>query len=234
MPNSSLKSSEKRECYTSVGRMTTNDIAGRKPTMVETDNRDSEDSNENDRFVDSSDSETSSESSDSSSTPTRPIRRRPQPRRSNSAESQIFHRDEDRNRRSTRNRRRPNRPLNDEFEYDYNVEYGCYILPENDQTGNEKLGIEQVLRMDTYFSNSRDTPDNYSFDDAWNHRTDCLKWRQAIADELEAMRRNHVYLVTELTKGRKAIGSRWVFKHKLTSSGVIDRFKARLVAKGYT
>lgn len=34
--------------------------------------------------------------------------------------------------------------------------------------------------------------------------------------------------------GKKAIGSRWVFKHKLDSYGRIARYKARLVAQGYT
>lgn len=32
----------------------------------------------------------------------------------------------------------------------------------------------------------------------------------------------------------KAIGSRWVYKIKYQSDGIIDRYKARLVAKGYT
>ena len=33
--------------------------------------------------------------------------------------------------------------------------------------------------------------------------------------------------------GRKAIGSKWVFKVKHRMDGAVERFKARLVAKGY-
>ena len=35
-------------------------------------------------------------------------------------------------------------------------------------------------------------------------------------------------------KGRKLIGSRWVFKTKLNPDGSIERFKARIVVKGYS
>ncbi|GKB57279.1 ribonuclease H-like domain-containing protein, partial [Tanacetum coccineum] len=36
-----------------------------------------------------------------------------------------------------------------------------------------------------------------------------------------------------LPKGRKAIGSKWIYKIKFRSSGEIDRYKARLVAQGF-
>ena len=37
----------------------------------------------------------------------------------------------------------------------------------------------------------------------------------------------------DLTKGKKAIGSKWVFKIKYKANGDLKRYKARLVAKGY-
>jgi len=39
---------------------------------------------------------------------------------------------------------------------------------------------------------------------------------------------------TVLPPGRKAIGSRWVFKPKFKSNGELDKYKARLVAQGFT
>ena len=33
--------------------------------------------------------------------------------------------------------------------------------------------------------------------------------------------------------GKKAIGSRWVYKIKLNVDGSLERYKARLVVKGY-
>ncbi|KAL0421083.1 UNVERIFIED_CONTAM: Retrovirus-related Pol polyprotein from transposon RE2 [Sesamum latifolium] len=52
--------------------------------------------------------------------------------------------------------------------------------------------------------------------------------------ELEALEKNSTWDLTELPAGKRAIGSRWVYKTKLNQDGSIERYKARLVAKGYT
>jgi hypothetical protein len=55
------------------------------------------------------------------------------------------------------------------------------------------------------------------------------EWKIACKEELEALRRRNVFKLTDLPKGRKTIGCRWVFDIK--SDG---RKKARLVAQGYS
>ncbi|XP_071727546.1 uncharacterized protein [Rutidosis leptorrhynchoides] len=50
-------------------------------------------------------------------------------------------------------------------------------------------------------------------------------------DEMEALNRNNTWILTELPKDRKPIGSKWVYRIKYKSTGEIDRYKARLVAK---
>ena len=35
-------------------------------------------------------------------------------------------------------------------------------------------------------------------------------------------------------KGKKPIGTKWVFKKKFCADGSVERYKARLVAKGYS
>ena len=39
---------------------------------------------------------------------------------------------------------------------------------------------------------------------------------------------------SELPKGEKAVGCKWVFTIKYHADGAIEHYKARLVAKGYT
>ncbi|GJZ85221.1 ribonuclease H-like domain-containing protein [Tanacetum coccineum] len=53
------------------------------------------------------------------------------------------------------------------------------------------------------------------------------------SEEMDALLRNETWEIVKLPKGRKAIGSKWIFKIKYQSSGEIDRFKARLVAQGF-
>ncbi|XP_019235589.1 PREDICTED: uncharacterized protein LOC109215923 [Nicotiana attenuata] len=60
------------------------------------------------------------------------------------------------------------------------------------------------------------------------------RWIEAIDQEIRALEENHTWERGYLPKGKKHIGSKWVFKIKYKSSGEIDKFKARLVAKGYT
>ena len=51
--------------------------------------------------------------------------------------------------------------------------------------------------------------------------------------ELEALEANETWHLTLLPAGKKAIGSKWVYKTKLNPDGSIERYKVRLVAIGY-
>ncbi|CAG8681828.1 11691_t:CDS:1, partial [Acaulospora colombiana] len=64
-------------------------------------------------------------------------------------------------------------------------------------------------------------------------RSDADKWVEAAADEIGAHMRNGTWELVPLPAGRKAIGSRWVFKIKKNADGSIERYKGRIVAKGY-
>ncbi|KAL9419194.1 hypothetical protein AB3S75_037033 [Citrus x aurantiifolia] len=53
-------------------------------------------------------------------------------------------------------------------------------------------------------------------------------------DEITALEKNNTWTLTHLPDGKKAIGSKWVYKIKYQSDGTIECYKARLIAKGYT
>ena len=52
-------------------------------------------------------------------------------------------------------------------------------------------------------------------------------------EELTSIEQNNTWDVVDLPTGKKAIGTKWVFKLKQKANGTIDRYKAQLVAKGY-
>ncbi|XP_071695376.1 uncharacterized protein [Rutidosis leptorrhynchoides] len=53
-------------------------------------------------------------------------------------------------------------------------------------------------------------------------------WVNAMNDEMEALNRNNTWILTELPKDRKPVGSKWVYRIKYKSTGEIDRYKARV------
>lgn len=68
-----------------------------------------------------------------------------------------------------------------------------------------------------------------SFAEAMKHQ----EWRDAMQAEIVALSNNQTWSIVPLPVGKKAIGSKWVYKIKRNSDGSIERYKARLVAKGY-
>ena len=59
------------------------------------------------------------------------------------------------------------------------------------------------------------------------------KWQKAMDAEIASIEKNNTWELTDLPRGQKTIGVKWVFKTKLNEKGEIDKHKARLVAKGY-
>ncbi|GJW13755.1 putative ribonuclease H-like domain-containing protein, partial [Tanacetum coccineum] len=53
-------------------------------------------------------------------------------------------------------------------------------------------------------------------------------------EELLQFKLQEVWTLVDLPNGKKAIGSKWVFKNKKDEKGIVIRNKARLVAQGYT
>ena len=60
------------------------------------------------------------------------------------------------------------------------------------------------------------------------------EWMKAVEEEYQSLLKNETWKLCQLPKGRKAVGSKWVFKRKFDANGNIERYKARLVAKGFT
>lgn len=63
---------------------------------------------------------------------------------------------------------------------------------------------------------------------------DSEKWMGAMQEELRSIEDNCTWELTELPYGRKAIGSKWVYKVKRGEEDETPRYKARLVAQGFS
>ncbi|KAL0349477.1 UNVERIFIED_CONTAM: Retrovirus-related Pol polyprotein from transposon RE1 [Sesamum radiatum] len=67
----------------------------------------------------------------------------------------------------------------------------------------------------------------------YNQAKGCVEWELAMQKELSALEQNETWEIVDLPKGKRAIGSKWVYKVNLNPDGSVERYKARLVAKGY-
>jgi hypothetical protein len=63
---------------------------------------------------------------------------------------------------------------------------------------------------------------------------DAEQWEQAIAAELESLRKNNTWVLAELPHGRKPVTCKWVLRIKRNPDGTVAKYKARLCARGFT
>ncbi|GKF85523.1 ribonuclease H-like domain-containing protein, partial [Tanacetum coccineum] len=93
---------------------------------------------------------------------------------------------------------------------------------------SKKYGLEKVVNYSNLSSG------NYCFSTSLNKSVEPSTFYEAVKDrnwvdamnaEIEALNRNNTWSITSLPKGRKPIGSKWIFKIK---------YKARLLAKGFS
>ncbi|CAL8115735.1 unnamed protein product [Prunus armeniaca] len=122
---------------------------------------------------------------------------------------------------------------------DYDCSQGT--TPKPNSTSSSRSGTHYPLSK--YLSSSHLSPSHRTF---IHNITTCVeptsfaqanldpKWREAMKVELQALAHNQTWTLTPLPPGKRAIGSKWVYKIKHKSDGTIERYKARLVAKGYT
>ena len=60
------------------------------------------------------------------------------------------------------------------------------------------------------------------------------KWKAVVDEEVRALAKNGTWEITDLPRGKKPVGCKWIFTVKYKADGNVDRYKARLVAKGFT
>nr|GEZ68054.1 putative ribonuclease H-like domain-containing protein [Tanacetum cinerariifolium] len=59
-------------------------------------------------------------------------------------------------------------------------------------------------------------------------------WIGAMHEELLQFKMQKVWVLVDLSHGKRAIGTKWVFRNKKDERGIVVRNKARLVAQGHT
>ncbi|GJX83422.1 zinc finger, CCHC-type containing protein [Tanacetum coccineum] len=58
-------------------------------------------------------------------------------------------------------------------------------------------------------------------------------WKEAFDDEIGSIMENNTWVLSDAPLGCKPLGCKWIFKRKMKTDGIIDKFKARLVIQGF-
>nr|GFD11976.1 putative ribonuclease H-like domain-containing protein [Tanacetum cinerariifolium] len=61
-----------------------------------------------------------------------------------------------------------------------------------------------------------------------------LSWIEAMQEELLQIKMQKVWILVDLPYGKRAIGTKWVYRNKKDEKGIVIRNKAKLVAQGHT
>ena len=94
---------------------------------------------------------------------------------------------------------------------------------------DEIVVLDPPYALEVYNTNTEDS-DPVSYADAMS-RLVAPQWSKAMEKEMSSIHKNKTWELCELPPGRKAIGSKWVYKKKVEADNTIIP-KARIVAKG--
>jgi hypothetical protein len=103
-------------------------------------------------------------------------------------------------------------------------------------SGSKRQRRSSVILKDHYVLSVDDInlqDDPLNFKEAINSN-DANEWIEAINDEINSIKNNDVWELTNLPIQRKAIRCKWVLRKKFKADGSLDKYKARLVAKRFT
>ncbi|KAG8473064.1 hypothetical protein CXB51_035003 [Gossypium anomalum] len=113
--------------------------------------------------------------------------------------------------------------------------FGCPVYAHIDNGKLELISIKCVFigyKAGVKDIDANQEPSNYSKAVSCK---DSEKWMFAMQEEMESLYKNRTWDLVKLSKGKKAVRCKWVFKKKEGTLGVEEpRYKARLVAKGYS
>ena len=89
---------------------------------------------------------------------------------------------------------------------------------------------DQVLRNIDYCYKSFAFPQTYQ---EAMESPESSNWKAAMEEEMNSLTENNTFTLSDLPEGKNAVGGRWVYTIKESSTGA-KTFKARYVAKGYS
>nr|GEU88501.1 reverse transcriptase domain-containing protein [Tanacetum cinerariifolium] len=90
---------------------------------------------------------------------------------------------------------------------------------------DEIVTRDEISDQHSYLFNVKDDPK--IFDEVMKSQ-DVSFWKEAINYEMDSIRGNNTWVLTDLPPSCRSLGCKWIFKIKLKVEGTLEKFKARL------
>ncbi|MCO5603128.1 hypothetical protein L7F22_057275 [Adiantum nelumboides] len=119
----------------------------------------------------------------------------------------------------------------DVVEGDVGSERGCEIA--GDFSRVDSIGLHDVEEPLSFYEAQNSKNWMATMQSKFDALIENDTWMAAMQSEFDALIANDTWTLCDLPPGKKAIGTKWVYKLKHKPDAEIDRYKARLVAKGY-
>uniref|UniRef100_A0A2N9F020 Integrase catalytic domain-containing protein n=1 Tax=Fagus sylvatica TaxID=28930 RepID=A0A2N9F020_FAGSY len=112
--------------------------------------------------------------------------------------------------------------------------YDFFPFPEEEEQVNEVPEVPTTPPPSPVSPVHESSSSSSSLEGRFKEAVQDKKWRNAMDEEIKAIKKNDTWELTTLPHGKKAIGVKWVYKMKKNAKGEVERYKARLVVKGYS
>lgn len=83
-------------------------------------------------------------------------------------------------------------------------------------------------RINKNHKNFLETITNHNEPYSYTEASKDPNWVKAMENEIKALKENNTWILTDLPKGRKIVGSKWIYKIKYLPNGEIERYKLGL------
>ncbi|GFU02586.1 retrovirus-related Pol polyprotein from transposon TNT 1-94 [Trichonephila clavipes] len=108
--------------------------------------------------------------------------------------------------------------------------------PTSDRQLRSRSLLQKPKRFEDHIMEAESYLDDYNpetYEEAINSK-DSTNWKKVMESEMNSLRENHTWELSDLPVGAKAIPCKWVYRLKTNPDGIINKYKARLVARGFS
>jgi hypothetical protein len=107
------------------------------------------------------------------------------------------------------------------------------LRPRKGEGSKDDQSEEHQSQLHAKLSTLESEDDPAGYEEAMN-RSDKQKWLEAMKEEIQSLKKNHVWELVDCPENVNVVTNKWVLRIKRKPDGTVERYRARLVARGFS